>query len=66
MLPEEIFNAATLNAAHAMEVNDSHGVIRVGAPADFFLTEKIPSLAFIPYAYGQSPVWKVWVKGHLI
>ncbi len=66
MLPEEIFNAATLNASHAMEVNDTHGVIRIGAPADFFLTEKIPSLAFIPYAYGQSPVWKVWVKGHLI
>lgn len=63
MLPEEIFNAATLNAAHAMEVAETNGVIRVGAPANFFLTEKIPSLAFIPYAYGQSPVWKVWIQG---
>ncbi len=66
MLPEEIFNAATINAAHAMEVADTHGVIRAGAPADFFLTEKIPSLAFIPYHYGQSPVWKVWVNGEVV
>lgn len=66
MIPEEIYNAATINAAHAMEVADTHGVIRPGAPANFFLTEKIPSLAFIPYAYGQSPIWKVWVNGEVI
>lgn len=54
MLPEEAINAATLNSAYAMGVEDILGSITVGKKANIAITKQISSLAFIPYSFGSS------------
>jgi len=56
MTPEEAINAATINGAYAMDLSHSHGTITVGKQANIFITKPIPSLAYIPYAYGRNLV----------
>ncbi|WP_315815788.1 amidohydrolase family protein [Paraflavitalea speifideaquila] len=63
MLPEEAINAATLNGAHAMEVGAQLGSITKGKKANLILTKPIPSLAYIPYAFGSNLIDKVMIKG---
>lgn len=55
LTPEEALNAATLNGAYAMGLAHDYGSITPGKRAALILTEPIPSLAYIPYAY-TSPV----------
>lgn len=66
MTPEEAINAATLNGAYAMDLSESHGSISIGKKASFFLTKKIDSYAFIPYAFGSDHIDSVFIKGKLI
>jgi imidazolonepropionase len=63
MLPEEAINAATINGAFAMEVQDELGSIAIGKKANLIVTKEIPSLAYIPYAFGNTLVEKVMIKG---
>lgn len=59
MLPEEAFNAATLNSAYAMGVEDQLGSITIGKKAHVFITKSIPSLTCIPYSFGSNLVERV-------
>jgi imidazolonepropionase len=59
MQPEEAINAATLNSAYAMAVEDQLGSITVGKKARVFITHQMPSLAFMPYSFGASLVDRV-------
>lgn len=63
MLPEEAINAATINAAYAMGLSRDYGSITTGKVANFFITEPIPSINFIPYAYTTPLISKVFLKG---
>jgi imidazolonepropionase len=63
MLPEEAINAATLNGASAMELQQSTGSIAIGKEANLILSRPIPSLAYIPYAFGSPLIDRVMVKG---
>lgn len=63
MLPEEAINAATLNGACALQMQDQCGSIRAGKRADLIITKPIPSLAYLPYAFGQSCIEQVLVAG---
>ncbi|MEM6358892.1 MAG: imidazolonepropionase [Bacteroidota bacterium] len=54
MTPEEAINAATINTAYAMGLSQTHGAIRLGAPANFFITKPMPSLAYLPYYFGSN------------
>lgn len=63
MTPEEAINAATLNGAYAMELSQSHGSITKGKKANFILTKKIPSYAFLPYAFGTNSIESVYLNG---
>ncbi len=65
LLPEEAFNAATINAAYAMDLAHSHGSIAVGKQANFFITQKISSLTMIPYAFNDTVIEKVFINGKL-
>ena len=63
MLPEEAINAATLNGAYAMELQKEAGSITIGKKANLIFTKPIPSLAYLPYAFGDHLVDKVMIQG---
>lgn len=66
MLPEEAINAATINAAYAMELQNELGSITIGKKANLIFTKPIPSLAYIPYAFGSNLIDKVMINGVFI
>lgn len=61
--PAEALNAATLNSAYAMGLSHDYGSIAVGKVANFFITDPIPSIDYIPYAYTQPIINKVYLNG---
>ena len=63
MTPAEAINAATLNGAYAMGLSSEYGSITVGKKANFFLTTKIPSVAYLPYAYTSLLIHRVFLRG---
>jgi imidazolonepropionase len=63
MTPEEAINAATLNGAAAMEYQHQLGSIRRGKRANFIITKPMSSLAYLPYAFGESMIDKVIING---
>jgi imidazolonepropionase len=65
MLPEEAIHAATLNGAAALELSHAYGSISRGKKANLLITKEIPSLAYLPYAFGASQVQKVILNGKL-
>lgn len=66
MLPEEAINAATLNGAHAMELGAVTGSLTPGKRADVIITRPIPSLAYLPYAFGSNLIEQVMIGGEII
>ena len=63
LLPAEAINAATLNAAYAMGQSNEYGSITVGKTANFFITEPIPSIDYIPYAYTSPIICRTFLNG---
>ncbi|MCC6461752.1 MAG: imidazolonepropionase [Saprospiraceae bacterium] len=63
MLPEEAINAATLNGAHALELEQEYGSICPGKKANLFITKPLNSLAQLPYSFGTDPVETVILNG---
>ena len=66
MLPEEAINAATINGAHAMELQNEVGSITIGKKANLIFTKPIPSLAYIPYSFGNNLINKVMIAGEFV
>lgn len=66
MTPEEAINAATLNGAAAMEISRETGSIAKGKRANVIITKKIPSLAYIPYSFGENLIDTVVINGKII
>ncbi|MDR6783585.1 imidazolonepropionase [Pedobacter africanus] len=65
MRPEEAINAATLNGAAALEMSGQTGSIAKGKMANLFITRKMPSLAFLPYSFGQSQIETIVLNGKI-
>lgn len=63
MLPEEVINAATINGAFAMEVQDKVGSIAIGKKANLIITKPMPSLNFLFYAFGSNNIEKIMLMG---
>ncbi|MGI8599331.1 MAG: imidazolonepropionase [Chitinophagaceae bacterium] len=66
MLPEEAINAATINGAYAMELENEVGSITIGKKANFILTKPISSIAYLPYAFGDNHIHKVMLAGEWV
>ncbi len=65
MTPEEAINAATLNTAFALELHKTHGSITRGKVANVFISKPMPSVAYLPYAFGSSLIGKVILNGRI-
>ena len=63
LMPAEAINAATLNGACAMGLSKEYGSITRGKVANFFITDTIPSIEFIPYAYTTPIIKRVFLQG---
>jgi imidazolonepropionase len=57
MLPEEAINAMTLNSAAA---------ITVGKRASLLITDPVPSLAYLPYDFGNPHIDTVIIDGTIV
>jgi imidazolonepropionase len=66
MLPEEAINAATINGAYAMELQNETGSITIGKKANLIFTKPISSLAYMPYAFGTNLIDKVMIRGEWV
>jgi len=66
MLPQEAINAATINGAFAMEIQDQSGSISIGKKANLIFTQPINSIDYLPYAFGTNLIEKVMIKGEII
>ena len=63
MLPEEAITALTLNAAAAMQLENDLGSLAPGKRASLLITCEIPSLAYLPYAFGADHLDTVLLDG---
>ncbi len=63
MLPNEAINAATINGAFAMELQQEVGSIAIGKKANFILTKPISSINYLPYAFGTNLIDTVFING---
>jgi len=64
LLPEEIFNAVTVNTAYAMDLSSEFGSITRGKWANLIVTKKTPTKEFFLYAFGSDLIDFVFLKGH--
>lgn len=65
MFPEQAINAATLNGAAAMEISKDYGSITIGKKANLFITKPMPSIAYLPYSFGENQVDTVILNGEI-
>jgi imidazolonepropionase len=66
LLPEEAINAATINGAFAMDLQQQVGSIAAGKKANLIITKPVPSLAYLPYAYASNLIGRVMINGKWI
>lgn len=66
MLPEEAINAATINGAYAMSLGAELGSITPGKLANLIITRPVPSLAYLPYAFGANHIGQVMIRGEFV
>jgi len=66
LTPEEAINAATFNAAFALEIEKDYGSITRGKKASFIITKPIHSIYAIPYNFGSNLIESVYLHGKLV
>ncbi|MEZ4910653.1 MAG: imidazolonepropionase [Saprospiraceae bacterium] len=65
LLPNEAFNAVTINGACAMELEQELGTIQKGKKANFIITKPMSDLDFMIYRFGANHISKVYLDGEL-
>ncbi len=65
MHPREVISAATINAAHALELSDVIGSIEVGKRADIVVLE-CPNPEFLAYRFGMNLIHTVIANGEVV
>jgi imidazolonepropionase len=66
MTPEEAINAATINTAYTLQMGKEVGSITPGKSADVWISAPMPSVAFLPYAFGSNLVDTVILEGKVV
>ena len=65
MKPEEVINASTINSAYLMGIGEGYGTITRGKAANVFVTRKIPSYQYFPYAFSSDLIEMVILDGEI-
>lgn len=65
LTPAQAYNAVTINGAYAMEIGDQVGSITTGKLANFFVTQPVKGLNYLPYTFGENNVAAVYINGEL-
>lgn len=63
LVPEEAYNASTLNASFALELESQVGSISVGKRANFIVAKKGKNLNSISYNFGMDWIDQVYING---
>lgn len=63
LTPEEALSALTINGAAALGLGHDRGSITVGKRADMIVSKPVPSLAYLPYSFGEELVERMIVGG---
>ena len=66
LLPEEAINAATINGAYAIELQNEVGSKQKGKKANLIITTPVPSVAYLPYSFGENWIDRVMINGEFI
>lgn len=64
--PEEALAALTINGAAALGLSADRGAVSVGRRADLVISKPVPSLAYLPYSFGEELVEKVVINGKIV
>jgi imidazolonepropionase len=63
LTPEEALSALTINGAAALGLSADRGAISVGRRADLVVSKPVPSLAYLPYSFGEELVEQTIIGG---
>lgn len=66
MTPEEAINAATLNGAYAMGIENEYGSITLGKKANLIISKQVNSFYELPYAFGSNLIDTVIINGEIV
>jgi imidazolonepropionase len=64
--PEEVINASTINSAFLMGIGEGYGSIAKGKAANLFVTKKISSYEYLPYAFSTDLIEMVILDGEIL
>ena len=64
--PEEALSALTINGAAALGLSADRGAISVGRRADLVVSRPVPSLAYLPYSFGEELVEHTIISGKIV
>ena len=66
LTPEEALSALTINGAAALGLSADRGAVSVGRRADLVVSKPVPSLAYLPYSFGEDLVERVIINGKIV
>jgi imidazolonepropionase len=66
MTPEEAINAATINGAYAMGIENTHGSITLGKKANIIISKEVTSFYQLPYCFGTDLIDSVIIEGRIV
>ena len=66
LTPEEALSALTINGAAALGLSADRGAISVGRRADLVVSKPVPSLAYLPYSFGEELVEHTIINGVIV
>lgn len=64
--PEEALSGLTINGAAALGLSADRGAISVGRRADLVVSKPVPSLAYLPYSFGEELVEHTIIGGKIV